>query len=45
MSGLAFQEALVTKAQGPLLTGTKVSQQQGSGQPQSMTSAYFLMWG
>lgn len=45
MSGPAFPEALVTKALGLVLTGTKVSQQQGSGLPQSMTSTYFLVWG
>lgn len=45
MSGPAFPEALVTKAPGPLLTGTKVSQQQESRKPQAMTSAYFLVWG
>lgn len=33
MSGPTFPEALITKALEPLLTGTKVSQQQGSGQP------------
>lgn len=43
MSGPAFPEVLVTKALGPLLTGTKVSQQQGSGQPQFMISVYFLL--